>query len=109
MGDHNVYYVDRFRSFAVINDGALSDDTIAPEDLAPATIDPGLPYRSWAWSSDLNWYFVVGQNWIALFNTHCPVGIISRKKSSELIRMFLDDHAALASMLKDRKETPNAQ
>lgn len=89
--EHSVYYVDRYRSFAVVNDGPLDFEPITPEDLALATIDSELPYASWAWSSGLNWYFVIGRNWIALFNINSATGVICRKKSAEMIRLFLDD------------------
>lgn len=95
VGEHNVYYVDRNRSFCVINDGPLDFEPIAPEDIASATVDPDLPWRSWAWSSGINWYFVVGPNWISLFHVHCMMGIICRKKSAEMIRLFLDEPSKL--------------
>ena len=100
MSERNtVYYVDRHRSFVVINDGPLDFDPVTSKDLATVTIDPGIPWRSWVWSSGLQWYFVIGPRWIALFNIHCMTGIICRKKSAELIRLFLDDRAKLCDMV----------
>jgi hypothetical protein len=95
--EHNVY-LDPHRSFIVVNDGPLGMEPVSNDDLSMVTIDPKAPYASWAWSSGINWYFIIGPNWIALFNIHCQTGILSRKKSADLIRRFLDEPKTLCRL-----------
>lgn len=87
---HNYYY-NHPKGFLVINDGPLTMESIEQADLAPAAIDPTLPYASWAWSSDCPFYFVIGDCWIGLFHCHTKTGIICRKKSAEFIRLYLEE------------------
>lgn len=88
--EHNYYY-NHPKGFLVINDGPLTMEPIEQSDLTAATIDPALPYASWAWSSDCRFYFVVGGAWIALFHVAAEAGVICRKKSAEFIRLYLEE------------------
>lgn len=94
MAEHNIY-LDASRSFLVVNDCPLSMEPITRGDLIPVVIDPKLPYASWAWSAGIAWYFIIGPDWIALFHVECSTGLLSRKKSADMVRAFLDDRDLL--------------
>ena len=87
--EHNVY-LDIPRCFIVFNDDhTLPFDPIAASDLLPVSLAPGNSLASMAWSSDVDWFFVVTSAGIFLFHIDGD-GWFCRKRSAEFIRMFVE-------------------
>lgn len=89
---HN-YYFGLPSSFIVFNDEELSMEQIEPRDIEAIEI-PAVkyePFASAAWSSGVEWFFVVQPDCIVLLNTSSNNGLRCAKKSGRFIGAFLDN------------------
>lgn len=75
--------------FCVFHDpGNLSLEPVTDVELFPITLSPGLPFASWAWSANCEWYFIVYEDGIALLNIHTNSGVLCKKKTLRFIEAF---------------------
>ena len=89
MSAHNVY-LDIPHSFIVFNDDdALPFDAVLPSDIVPARAPSNSPLASMAWSSDIDWYFVIVEDGIFLFHVDGN-GWFCKKRSATFIGMFVE-------------------
>lgn len=82
------------KDFVIFNVADLSDDKVEDGDLAQVRSTQDSPYRSAAWSSGVEWYFVVSDEGIALFSVSTMAGYLCRKKTWRFIELFLDSKMA---------------
>lgn len=83
------------RSFIVFGATPLPDEPIADEDISAATVgvDVLRRFRSAAWSSNVDWYFIIREADILLFSVKDAInGLVCRKKSWRFIEAFCDSN-----------------
>ena len=99
--------LDIARPFLVFNDdGTLSDQPVTAADLEPGTFTAsGWQFvRDCAWSSNVQWAFVIRPDGIALVTWTSDEGWFCRKRSSDFFRLFLE---APFAATKHRTATSN--
>ena len=86
---HNLY-LDLPHSFIVFNDDErLPFEPVFPADLSRVSIAPNNPLISMAWSSDVDWFFIVTDAGIFLFHVNGE-GWFCCKRSARFIEMFVE-------------------
>lgn len=89
-------HAGRDRDFVLYGSGRselLSDETITGLDIVAMVAtdtQENRRHRSEAWSSDVDWYFVVMPTGIALINVATNRGLFCRKRSWRFIEAFVD-------------------
>jgi hypothetical protein len=85
----SLYIVGAHKDFVVFNDGNLSLDPITDTELERVQISH-TGYASAAWSAGIDWYFVVSDDGISLFNVYSNRGWQCKKKTARFIELFLE-------------------
>jgi hypothetical protein len=80
------------KGFLLFNDSPLSDEPVSDADMQTIEIDGDEPrhLRSCAWSSGVNWLFVIRAEDILLLNVGSIRGVLCRKKSYKFIEAFIE-------------------
>jgi hypothetical protein len=90
----SVFQVGSGKDFVVFNNGELSMEPVTDDDIRPVDANKSHPslsvMRSQAWSCNVEWFFIIGENCILLLNVYTDRGFVCRKKSAMFIQAFLD-------------------
>lgn len=95
-GGHYLFLTSRERTFVAYNIDAykLTDDEISESDIVPMfykqDIDVLKKLRSETWSSNCNWFFVLQDEGIYLFNIWDNNFFLCKKHTMKFIKMFVD-------------------
>lgn len=89
MTQHNVYQNGGGRDFIFFNDGDLTMEPIASDDLQAVKVDSKL-LASFAWSSNINFYFILLDGGLMCVHAPTGTGLLCRKKSAKFIEAFID-------------------
>jgi hypothetical protein len=79
--------IDTPHNFPIFNDQPIGDDPFTAEDLEAVSVAPGF-CASATWSSDCEWYFVIGDDSILLANISGR-GVRCRVRTSKFFEWFL--------------------